>query len=473
MSAPSDTPSTRSKAARERKKQRPGRTRPAGVTDGPTVDGPTTDPAPAAEPTPAPAPAPAPAPPAPAPPAPEPAPAPGPAVAAAPATPPDFDALYHGASTRLVRQAYLLTGSRRRAVGCVHRAFELAWANWPQVAADRSPEGWVRGAVFELAASPWHQLDLRHGRRSPAEPADRAGLTLDDRILLKALLQLSRARRRALVLHDVVGLDWKQTSTELESTTPMAYARVAHARQQLAEAAPTIVGADAGQPGFGRRLGALLQAAADRACPAAPSTGQAEQAEQLRHRSMLREWGTAAGAGLLSAVTAGGLAAALIWGTPMHPPAPAFMTYDSFHAKHHPPTPTPASVPRPTASPTASAPPAASAAAVSGSAPAAVSGAAVSGAAVSGLLALLPHPGSSPARTPHGRNPQLTARVPGAPADGASTRPGYCPVFALPCWSHLPRGGTTAAPLPGNQGRGSRSGTGAGTLDEVRSTGSE
>ncbi len=463
MSAPSDTPSTRPRAARERKKLRTGRKPPAGVTDGPKVDWPTADAAsPTDPPPPAPAPTPTPpTPPAPAAPLPTPPPTPGP-PAAEPAAAADFDALYHGAATRLVRQAYLLTGGRRRAVSCVHRAFELAWANWPQVAADRSPEGWVRGAVFELAASPWHQLDLRHGRRAAAEPADRQGLTLDDRILLKALLHLSRARQRALLLHDVVGLDWKQTSTELESTTPIAYARVARARQQLAEAVPTIVGADAGQPGFGRRLGALLQAAADRACPAAPSTGQAEQAQRLRHRSALREWGVAAGAGLLSAVTAGGLAAALIWGTPMHPPTPAFVTYDSVHAKQHAPTPapTPETVPTPTASP---APPAASGAAVSGAA---------SGAAAADPFAFPPQPGS-PAGTPAGRDPRLTARVPGAPADGVAGRPGHCPVFALPCRSHLPRSGTTAAPLPGGQGRGSGSGTGAGMLNELRSTGFE
>ena len=288
------------------------------------------------------------------------------------------------------------------------------------MAADTSPEGWVRGAVFELAASPWHQLDLRHGRRAAARPADRQGLTLDDRILLKALLQLSPARRRALVLHDVVGLDWKQTSTELESTTPIAYARVARARQELAEAVPTIVGGDAEVPGFGRRLGALLQAAADRACPAAPFTGQAEQAQRLRHRSALREWGVAAGAGLLSAVTAGGLAAALIWGTPMHPAdARVRDLRQRPHQAARADTGADAGdVPTPTASP----------------APSAASGAAVSGAA-SGAAAADPSPSRrspAPAGTPAGRDPRLTARVPGAPADGvpagrATARSSRCP----------------------------------------------
>jgi len=238
-----------------------------------------------------------------------------------------FDVLYDACANRLIRQTYLLTGDLRRAVHCVHRAFEQAWADWDEASADPSPEGWVRVHAFELAAPHW----LRPGSRGRL--AEGGGLSVEDRALLTCLLRLPRTQRRALVLHDVLGLDWKQTSTETESTTPAAFARVARARQALAEGVPGIVGADPLAPGFGRRLGARLRDAAERAC-AQPHRAPSEQvvpAHQVQRRSRMRERCTTAGAALLTLGAVGGLAAGLVLGPPVHPSTPALVTYRSTH----------------------------------------------------------------------------------------------------------------------------------------------
>ena len=227
-----------------------------------------------------------------------------------------FEALYRDSYQRLTRQAYLLVGHRHRAAHCVRRAFQLAWSEWDEVSADPSPEGWVRAAAFDLALSPWHRNPLRH-------PEQSARLTGDDRKLLTALLHLPRAQRRAVVLHDALGLDWRQTAAEVEASTPATYGRVVRARLGLARMAPAVTGTDARRRGFGRELGVLLRGAAVRGCPLpeVPSPGL------VRQRSRLHERGVTAAAGVLALGMAAALVSGAVVGTPWHPPTVPFIAY--------------------------------------------------------------------------------------------------------------------------------------------------
>ncbi|MGW7331999.1 helix-turn-helix domain-containing protein [Streptomyces sp. NPDC054840] len=153
-------------------------------------------------------------------------PVPGPAEA--------FDALYAHAARDLARQAYLLTGRRALALEAVEKAFVQAWDRWPEVAADPDPVGWVRAIVYEYALSPWQRFRRahRHLDKPPPEPADR--------ILLDALLSLSPANRRTVLLYDGVGLDLPDTAAETEATTPTAGIRLVHAHADLADRIPEL-----------------------------------------------------------------------------------------------------------------------------------------------------------------------------------------------------------------------------------------
>ncbi|WP_030763153.1 MULTISPECIES: helix-turn-helix domain-containing protein [unclassified Streptomyces] len=153
-------------------------------------------------------------------------PVPGPAEA--------FDTLYARAAGDLARQAYLLTGRRALALEAVEKAFVQAWDRWPEVAADPDPVGWVRAIAYEYALSPWHRFRRahRHLDKPPAEPADR--------ILLDALLSLSPANRRTVLLYDGVGLDLPDTAAETEATTPTAGNRLVHAHADLADRIPEL-----------------------------------------------------------------------------------------------------------------------------------------------------------------------------------------------------------------------------------------
>ncbi|MDH6578118.1 helix-turn-helix transcriptional regulator [Kitasatospora sp. MAP5-34] len=189
-----------------------------------------------------------------------------------------FGELCSTAYTRLVQQTFLLTARRRRAVHCVRRALAAASRRRREVSALADPEAWVRAYAFEAALSPWRRggprrahllrLPRRRIRVRPVTEPDHGGLTRRDRALLRALRRLPRPQRRALVLHDALGLPAAEVAVEVESGTAAAEGRVRAARAALARSVPDLVGPDPQAPGFGARLSELLHRAAVRGCPA-------------------------------------------------------------------------------------------------------------------------------------------------------------------------------------------------------------
>ncbi|MFF0213949.1 helix-turn-helix domain-containing protein [Streptomyces vinaceus] len=167
-----------------------------------------------------------------------------------------FDALYEYAAPALARQVYLLTGRRGLSHEAVERAFQLAWARWPEVATDPDPVGWVRAAAYEYALSPWHGFRRahKHPDKAPAAPADR--------ILMDAMLALPPAHRRTVLLYDGVGLDLPDTAAETEATTPTTGNRLLHAHAALADRIPELAAAPPEKQSavLRERLGAVVPA---------------------------------------------------------------------------------------------------------------------------------------------------------------------------------------------------------------------
>ncbi|MBZ2409249.1 helix-turn-helix domain-containing protein [Streptomyces sp. L06] len=205
-----------------------------------------------------------------------------------------FDALYASCAGVLVRQTYLLTGRHSVAVESVERAFQLAWARWPEVAVDRDPAGWVRAAAHEYALSPWHRMRAAH--RRPAAPGavvppprGRA-----DHDLMNALLSLTPRHRRTLLLYDGVGLDLPETAAETEATTRAAAHRVLSARAAVAERVPAL----ADPAALHRRLDALS--------PLEPATEEQGAVIRTVGERKVRRWTRSAV--VLTAVIAGATA---------------------------------------------------------------------------------------------------------------------------------------------------------------------
>ncbi|MFJ2820222.1 helix-turn-helix domain-containing protein [Streptomyces toxytricini] len=213
-----------------------------------------------------------------------------------------FDALYRRSATALARQAYLLTGNRQLALEAVERAFQQAWARWPEVATDPDPVGWVRAAAHEYALSPWHRF--RRAHRHPEPPAGSADPA--DRVLMDAVLALPPVHRRTVLLYHAVGLDLPDTAAETEATTPTAGHRLLHAHDDLACRVPAVAAAPPQERAalLHERLGALRPPVRLVPRPAAVVRGAAE------YRA--RRWSrTVAGVtALLTAATAYTLATA-------------------------------------------------------------------------------------------------------------------------------------------------------------------
>ncbi|MFJ2186853.1 hypothetical protein ACIOJE_02685 [Kitasatospora sp. NPDC087861] len=251
-----------------------------------------------------------------------------------------FEELYEQAHARLVQQVFLLTACRHRAVHCVRLAFGAARRGWGTVSGTGDPEGWVRARACELALSPWHRGGPRRAhawklphRRIRVRPADESQavlpdhdrLTDRDRALLTALRRLSRPQRRALVLHDGLGLLAAAVAVEVESTLTAAEGRVWAARTALAQWVPDLVGPDPAAPGFADGLSALLHQAAVRGCP--EPHRPPVPALQARHRLWTA---SRTGAAALLTVAVGGAALATLVGIrpetlfqPPEPPEPA------------------------------------------------------------------------------------------------------------------------------------------------------
>lgn len=218
-----------------------------------------------------------------------------------------FDTLYDRAAPALARQAYLLTGRRALALEAVDRAFTRAWDQWPEVATDPDPVGWVRAIAYEYALSPWHRFRRAHRRpdRPPADPADR--------ILLDALLALPRIHRRVVLLYDGVGLDLPDTAAETEATTLAAGNRILHAHADLAARIPELadVPVEKQSAALRERLGALRPPFPLDPRPAVAVRGGGER--------RVRQWNRAT-LGLTAVITAATAYTAATAPTQYHPP---------------------------------------------------------------------------------------------------------------------------------------------------------
>ncbi|OIV35468.1 hypothetical protein BIV57_21370 [Mangrovactinospora gilvigrisea] len=225
------------------------------------------------------------------------------ALAGTPAAVAQFDALYLRHARPLLRLVYLLTpGHARRAEYAVLRAFEHVWQQWPVTPGERPPVHGLRAEAVELALSPWWPDGgprRVHRRARKRHRAHRSGSEL-----VGTLHRIPRTRRRALLLHDYLGLSLADTAAEAECSTPAAAGRVREGRAQLAAELGESLGDDPDDPAFPERLRTALDAAADRCSARLPQPGQVRDAARRQSRGLTA---AAAGLTLLIAALVGGV----------------------------------------------------------------------------------------------------------------------------------------------------------------------
>jgi RNA polymerase sigma-70 factor (ECF subfamily) len=126
-----------------------------------------------------------------------------------------FDAFVRASGGPLFGQAYLLTGQYHEAQDLVQETFVRAWQHWRKVSGYDDPLGWARHVLHNLAVSRW-----RRNRRRRTEPEVEGSVAPPDighLDLVEALGRLPERQRRAIVLHDVVGMDVAEIAVELGS----------------------------------------------------------------------------------------------------------------------------------------------------------------------------------------------------------------------------------------------------------------
>jgi RNA polymerase sigma-70 factor (sigma-E family) len=116
----------------------------------------------------------------------------------------DFVEFVGEVSSRLLRTAYLLCGSKEDAKDLVQEALERACRKWHRIAATDSPEAYVRRIMLNLANARWRRISrLRESEQAlaaqRADPGDEYGrLELRDQLI--TLLEDLPIRMRTIIV---------------------------------------------------------------------------------------------------------------------------------------------------------------------------------------------------------------------------------------------------------------------------------
>jgi RNA polymerase sigma-70 factor (ECF subfamily) len=145
----------------------------------------------------------------------------------------EFDIFVRAQRDRLVGQAYLLVGDFHGAQDLTQRVLERAWRHWRKVRLYERPDAWARRVLFNMVLNERR----RWGREEPLGDVDPMDPTIseDHLAVVEALRTLPPAQRKALVLHDAVGLTVAEIAAELGSPEGTVKSWLSRARIQVAK----------------------------------------------------------------------------------------------------------------------------------------------------------------------------------------------------------------------------------------------
>jgi RNA polymerase sigma-70 factor (ECF subfamily) len=126
----------------------------------------------------------------------------------------EFRRFFQENRTQLVALAYLWCGDREDAVDLAQETLVRAWERWATVSSHPNPDAWARRVLHNLCTSRWRRLKIersRTARSSPVQPVLPDAMEVD---IARLVSRLAPKPRRALVLHDVVGLSVSEIASE-------------------------------------------------------------------------------------------------------------------------------------------------------------------------------------------------------------------------------------------------------------------
>ncbi len=143
-----------------------------------------------------------------------------------------YEAFVRESSGPLFGQAYLLAGDRHAAQDLVQETLVRVWQHWGRVSNYDNPMAWARRVLHNLAISRWRRNRVRVVAADvevPVSPPDVGHLDV-----VEALGRLPERQRRAIVLHDVVGMSAEEVAAEMKAPPGSVRAWLSRGRASLA-----------------------------------------------------------------------------------------------------------------------------------------------------------------------------------------------------------------------------------------------
>ena len=153
---------------------------------------------------------------------------------AVPAAAPEFESFFGAERPRLLRAVYLLAGNAEEAEEIVQDAFLAVWERWERVQGMEEPVGYLYRAAMNRHRSRVRRA-VRAARRvvGVAEGGDLFAAADERDALARAISQLTRRRREAVVLVELLGYDSPSAGRVMGVTDVTVRRLASEARQHL------------------------------------------------------------------------------------------------------------------------------------------------------------------------------------------------------------------------------------------------
>lgn len=136
----------------------------------------------------------------------------------------DFERFFLDNREQLVGLAFLWSGDRQDACDLAQETLLRVWRHWGELQDHPNPEAWARTVLHNLCSSRWRRRRIE--RRSSiatkqdlqsSPSAEDLARTTDSNEIARLVATLEPRQRRALVLHDVIGLSVREIAVEMRA----------------------------------------------------------------------------------------------------------------------------------------------------------------------------------------------------------------------------------------------------------------
>ncbi len=127
----------------------------------------------------------------------------------------EFERFFKDNCGQLVGIAYLWCGDRQEALDLAQETLTRTWEHWEAVSAHPNPEAWARRVLHNLCHSRWRRRKLERSMAFPERIVNPGLPDVAELDVARFVAQLAPNPRRALVLHDVVGLSVAEVADEM------------------------------------------------------------------------------------------------------------------------------------------------------------------------------------------------------------------------------------------------------------------